>query len=130
MAILVYFVAFWYVFPILVCCTKKNLATLAPNSRRNSKFAVFLKRQLRWSETAEKRNDALNFVNVAHFLSGVARWHIFKKIPVWVNFGGTCSGRLGHNSWPFGLFRAIGYILWPFGIFYGHLVHFFVLVFL
>jgi hypothetical protein len=27
---LVYFVnKFWYIFPVLVCCTKKNLATLA-----------------------------------------------------------------------------------------------------
>jgi hypothetical protein len=25
-----YFVAFWYIFPALVCCTKKNLATLLP----------------------------------------------------------------------------------------------------
>jgi hypothetical protein len=26
--ILVYFVAIWYIFPVLVCCTKKNLAVL------------------------------------------------------------------------------------------------------
>jgi hypothetical protein len=25
---LVYFVVIWYIFPVLVCCTKKNLATL------------------------------------------------------------------------------------------------------
>jgi hypothetical protein len=25
---LIYFVALWYIFPVLVCCTKKNLATL------------------------------------------------------------------------------------------------------
>jgi hypothetical protein len=25
---LVYFVVIWYIFPLLVCCTKKNLATL------------------------------------------------------------------------------------------------------
>jgi hypothetical protein len=25
---LAYFVAIWYIFPVLVCCTKKNLATL------------------------------------------------------------------------------------------------------
>jgi hypothetical protein len=25
---LVYFVVSWYIFPVLVCCTKKNLATL------------------------------------------------------------------------------------------------------
>jgi hypothetical protein len=44
----------------------------------------------------------------------VARWwFVFKpKIPIWVNFGGSCSGR----RW---------YILWPLVyIFYGHLVYF------
>jgi hypothetical protein len=25
---LVYLMAIWYIFPVLVCCTKKNLATL------------------------------------------------------------------------------------------------------
>jgi hypothetical protein len=34
--------------------------------------------------------------------------YIFKpKMPIWVNFGGSCNGR----CW---------YILWPFGLFYGH----------
>jgi hypothetical protein len=28
---LVYFVVIWYIFPMLVCCTKKNLATLSSN---------------------------------------------------------------------------------------------------
>jgi hypothetical protein len=43
----------------------------------------------------------------------VARWYIFKpKIPIWVNFGGSCNGR----CW---------YILWPFGLSYGHLVYLF-----
>jgi hypothetical protein len=38
----------------------------------------------------------------------VARWFVFKpKIPIWVNFGGSCN----EKSW---------YILWPFGLFYGH----------
>jgi hypothetical protein len=44
--------------------------------------------------------------------SRVARWHIFQtKIPVWVNFGGSCKGR----CW---------YILWSFSLFYGHLLYF------
>jgi hypothetical protein len=30
---LVYFMAIWYSFPVLVCCIKKNLATLADNER-------------------------------------------------------------------------------------------------
>jgi hypothetical protein len=41
----------------------------------------------------------------------VARWFVFKpKIPIWVNFGGSCGGR----CW---------YILWPLGLFYGRLTY-------
>jgi hypothetical protein len=43
----------------------------------------------------------------------VARWHIFKqKIQIWVNFGGSSSGRCWYILWPFGLFTAICYIFW------------------
>jgi hypothetical protein len=45
----------------------------------------------------------------------VARWFVFKpKIPIWVNFGGSCYGK----SW---------YIIWQFGLFDGHLVYFVVI---
>jgi hypothetical protein len=38
----------------------------------------------------------------------IARWFAFKpKIPIWVNFGGSCN----RKSW---------YILSQFGLFYGH----------
>jgi hypothetical protein len=55
----------------------------------------------------------------------VARWFVFKtKIPIWVNFGGSCNGKSWYVLWPFGVFycfwiyfRAPGYILWSFGIF-------------
>jgi hypothetical protein len=58
--------------------------------------------------------------------------HIFKpKIPVWVNFGGSCNGRCWYILRPFGPISghfvycvAIWYILWLFGIFYGYLVYF------
>jgi phosphotransferase system glucose/maltose/N-acetylglucosamine-specific IIC component len=30
---LVYFVAIWYIFNVLICCTKKNLATLLRNKK-------------------------------------------------------------------------------------------------
>jgi hypothetical protein len=44
--------------------------------------------------------------------SRVARWFVFKpKIPIWVNFGGSCY----EKSW---------FILWPFGLFYGHWKYF------
>jgi hypothetical protein len=60
--------------------------------------------------------------------SRVARWHIFKpKIPIWVNFGGSCNGRFSCIMWPLVLFYsylvyfvAICYILWLFGIFYNY----------
>jgi hypothetical protein len=43
---------------------------------------------------------------------GAARWLISKpKIPIWVNFGGSCN----EKCW---------YICWPFGPFYGHLGYF------
>jgi hypothetical protein len=45
----------------------------------------------------------------------VARWFVFKpKIPIWVNFGGSCYGK----SW---------YILWPLETLFGHLVYFVVI---
>jgi hypothetical protein len=60
------------------------------------------------------------------FLSRVARWHIFKpKIPIWVNFGGSCNGRCWFIFWPFGLFYNYRvYFVAIFGIMYGHLVYF------
>jgi hypothetical protein len=55
----------WYIFPVLVCCTKKNLATLMGGIFSQLKLG-----QLR-------------------FPGRVARWFSFKpKIPIWVNFGG------------------------------------------
>jgi hypothetical protein len=41
-----------------------------------------------------------------------------KKIPIWVNFGGSCNGRCWY------ILMAIWSILGPFGIFCGHLVYF------
>jgi hypothetical protein len=32
---MVYFTAIWYIFPVLVSCTKKNLATLLQGSGRS-----------------------------------------------------------------------------------------------
>jgi hypothetical protein len=58
----------------------------------------------------------------------VARWHIFKpKIPIWLNFGGSCNGRCWYILWPLGIFyRNLVYIciLWPFGILNDYLVIF------
>jgi hypothetical protein len=51
------------------------------------------------------------------FQTRVARWYIFKpKIPICVNFGGSCNGRCWVN------FLAFWYNSWLFGIFCGHLV--------
>jgi hypothetical protein len=36
---LVYFVVIWYIFPVLVFCTKKNLATLIPLKYKNPESA-------------------------------------------------------------------------------------------
>jgi hypothetical protein len=63
-------------------------------------------------------------------LLGVAKWQIFKlKIPIWVNFEGSCNGRCWYILWSFGLFCgnfvyfvALWYILWSFGIYFPVLV--------
>jgi hypothetical protein len=63
--------------------------------------------------------------------SRVARWYTYlqTKIPTWVTYGESCSGRCWYILWPFGIFYGelvyfvvIWYILWSFGIFWGHLV--------
>jgi hypothetical protein len=61
----------------------------------------------------------------------VARWYIFNpKIPIWVNFGGSCNGRFLCMLWLFGpfsgnlvYFMALWYILWSFGLFFPVLVY-------
>jgi hypothetical protein len=64
-------------------------------------------------------------VEVTFRPSRVARWRILKpKIPIWVNFGGSCNGRCWYIIWPFGLFYGCLVCLWPFDIFYGYLVYF------
>jgi hypothetical protein len=45
MAILVYFTVIWYIFPVLVFCTKKNLATLGryqPGLESIGFFSLFI----------------------------------------------------------------------------------------
>jgi hypothetical protein len=43
-----------------------------------------------------------NYLICSH-CTRVARWLIFKpKIPIWVNFGGSCIRRCWHILWPFG----------------------------
>jgi hypothetical protein len=55
----------------------------------------------------------------------VARWFLFEpKIPLWVNFGGSCNGRCWYINGHLVNFMAIWHILWPFGIFSPVLVHF------
>jgi hypothetical protein len=54
----------------------------------------------------------------------VARWFVFKpKIPIWVNFGGSCYGKYFMTIWST-YFTVIGNTLWPFGIFCSNLVYF------
>jgi hypothetical protein len=51
----------------------------------------------------------------------VARWYIFEpKIPIWVNFAGSCNGKCWYI---FYYFTAIWYILLSFGIFFPILVY-------
>jgi hypothetical protein len=49
----------------------------------------------------------------------VARWFVFKpKIPIWVNFGGSCDGRCRYTY-----FMVIWSILWSSCIYYGFLIY-------
>jgi hypothetical protein len=53
-----------------------------------------------------------NLVTLCEYLIRVARWFVFiPKIQIWVNFGGSCTGR----CW---------YILWTLGPFYILLLYF------
>jgi hypothetical protein len=55
-------------------------------------------------------------------LAWVARWLVFKpKIPIWVNFRGSCDGRCWCILWPF--VRFDGHL----AIFSSFLVHFMVI---
>jgi hypothetical protein len=64
--------------------------------------------------------------DIFQLLIRVARWFVFKpKIPIWVNFAGSCYGKSRYILWPFGLlyshwkyFMVIWYILWWFVIFF------------
>jgi hypothetical protein len=48
-AILVYFMVIWYIFPVLVCCTKKNLATLLPTIIIRDCFPFFSTNIVDWN---------------------------------------------------------------------------------
>jgi hypothetical protein len=53
----------------------------------------------------------------------VARWFVFKpKIPIWVNFGGSCDGRFWYILWPLGLSNChLVYFIWSFKLPFGTL---------
>jgi hypothetical protein len=54
-----------------------------------------------------------------------ARWFVYEpKIPIWLNFGGSCNENIGMFYDHLVYFTAIGNMLWQFGIFCGHLVYF------
>jgi hypothetical protein len=67
-----------YFFPVLECCTQKNLATLLQNAAAPN-FPL----------NYEKGFDPFSIVCRSLLDIKVARWHIFKpKIPIWVNSAG------------------------------------------
>jgi hypothetical protein len=71
------FVVIWYIFPVLVCRTKKNLATLVSGGRPKTRVSMYV---ANLSGRERKKNLLLN---------RVARWYIFKpKVSIWVIFCG------------------------------------------
>jgi hypothetical protein len=64
------------------------------------------------------------------FQTSVARWYLYvgiyrPKMPIWVNFQGSCNEGCWYIFGPFDLSYVLRYMSWPFGISYGYLVHFF-----
>jgi hypothetical protein len=51
---LVYFMVIWHIFPVLVGCTKINLATLVRLSRKNSKL---IGTKIRWTVKKQKQSN-------------------------------------------------------------------------
>jgi hypothetical protein len=76
-------------FSVLVCCKKKNLATLTLTDRQANKkvkASITLESSV---EDARRQSFRLRSLSLR-----VARWFVFKpKIQIWVNFGGSCNGR-------------------------------------
>jgi hypothetical protein len=59
--------------------------------------------------------------------SRVAIWFVFKPtIQIWLNFGGSCTGRYWYILWTLGPFygTVFCYILWMIAIVLGNLVYF------
>jgi hypothetical protein len=128
------FVLIWYIFPVLVSRTLKNLAALAlfipthdpevvwlmltyfPLGRTNNRRVDCFLQQYEKLEHAKQFGYAV--------LPGLPDVYFQTKIATWVHFGGSCNGRCWCTLWIFGLlyghliyFMAIWYILWSFGIF-------------
>jgi hypothetical protein len=67
----------------------------------------------------------MSFIEYSYIQTRVARWYIVKpKIPIRVNFGGSCTGLCWYIIGRLVYFTAIRHILRPFCIIYGHLVYF------
>jgi hypothetical protein len=65
----------------------------------------------RFNKSIWNRRDAQRARNWTRVKQGCQMVYFQTKIPIWVNFEGSCNGR----HW---------YILLPFGLFYGHWVYF------
>jgi hypothetical protein len=82
-------------------------------------FKQFLHKSLRVANVRSQLRSRLGAKLVPR---RVARWFVFKpKIPIWVDFGGSCYGKSWYILLPFGLF----YCHWKYLI--GHLVDFVVI---
>jgi hypothetical protein len=56
-AIFVYFIVIWYIFPVLVCCTKKNLATLISKRQINNEtFLAVVQSEILFQVTGVKKD--------------------------------------------------------------------------
>jgi hypothetical protein len=91
------------------------------------------KHKIVWSNqnaVIEKSQDNLKTQIGNAPIDRVARWFVFKpKIQIWVNYGGSCTGRCWYILWTLGPFYSlllyfmdIWYSSWQFGISFPVLV--------
>jgi hypothetical protein len=106
----VYFWAIWYIFPVLVCCTKKHLATLIGPQLHN-----YSRRSPENLAAIRSWPTMMDFGNEAGLPDGPVYFQT--KNP---SLGKFLEGLGSRKRMIYSM--AIWNILRPFGIFYGHLV--------
>jgi hypothetical protein len=71
-------------------------------------FRLWFKAYLHGWHVVERHNQDPTLLRVVRLRTWAARWLVFKpKIPIWVNFRGSCNRRCWSTLWSFGIFRGL-----------------------